>query len=158
MECERVRSVLQDAVDGRLPPPEAADVREHLRACAECAAEEAAFRRVGELLRTHYAARVSERDPQLDFLWTRVRARIEENRRAETGFHRHRRWLWIPAAAALAVLFLLFYPSKVSRAPFRPGDFHIAVESLDSETATVALVDKGEDLPRVIWIIEDENT
>jgi len=26
---------------------------------------------------------------------------------------------------------------------------------VESEVATVALVDKGEDLPRVIWIIED---
>jgi len=29
------------------------------------------------------------------------------------------------------------------------------VEDVESEVATVALVDKGEDLPRVIWIIED---
>jgi hypothetical protein len=29
---------------------------------------------------------------------------------------------------------------------------------VESDTATVALVDKGEDLPRVIWIIEDGKT
>jgi hypothetical protein len=29
---------------------------------------------------------------------------------------------------------------------------------VESEVATVALVDKGEDLPRVIWIIEDAKT
>jgi hypothetical protein len=27
---------------------------------------------------------------------------------------------------------------------------------VESEVATVALVDKGEDLPRVIWIIEED--
>ncbi|MBP2675525.1 MAG: hypothetical protein H6Q84_2365, partial [Deltaproteobacteria bacterium] len=30
-----------------------------------------------------------------------------------------------------------------------------SVEDVESDDATVALVDKGEDLPRVIWIIED---
>ncbi|MBP2678356.1 MAG: hypothetical protein H6Q82_1421, partial [Deltaproteobacteria bacterium] len=34
----------------------------------------------------------------------------------------------------------------------------VAVEDVESDVATVALVDKGEDLPRVIWIIEDGKT
>jgi hypothetical protein len=29
---------------------------------------------------------------------------------------------------------------------------------VESDTATVALVDKGEDLPTVIWIIDDART
>ena len=58
----------------------------------------------------------------------------------------------------VAVLTLLFYPLNGSRAPFHPKSFDVTVESLESDTATVALVDKGEDLPRVIWIIENGNT
>jgi hypothetical protein len=44
----------------------------------------------------------------------------------------------------------------VSRAPFHPSSFEVAVEDLASDTATVALVDRGDDLPRVIWIIEND--
>jgi hypothetical protein len=53
---------------------------------------------------------------------------------------------------------LLFYPAGTDRSPFHPSSFDVAVEDVESEVATVALVDKGEDLPRVIWIIEDART
>src|SRR3972149_2222063 len=69
-----------------------------------------------------------------------------------------RRWFFVPGAAALAVLILLFYPSDGTRAPFHPKSFDVTVESLESDTATVALVDKGEELPRVIWVIEHGKT
>ena len=153
MECREARQRIQDYIDGRLPPRPAGDVREHLGACGPCAAEERDLRGVGELLRLWSAARVGEREPQLSALWTRVRAGIEERRKL-----RHvpllRRWLWVPAAAVVAVLALLFYPSNGSRAPFHPNSFDVTVESIESDSATVALVDKGEGLPRVIWIIE----
>jgi hypothetical protein len=55
-------------------------------------------------------------------------------------------------------LALLFYPSRVNRAPFNPNSFDVAVEELDSDVAMVALVDRGEDLPRVIWIMENDKT
>jgi hypothetical protein len=51
-----------------------------------------------------------------------------------------------------------FGPSVGTRAPFHPNSFDVTVESIESDTATVALVDKGEELPRVIWIIEHGKT
>jgi hypothetical protein len=113
---------------------------------------------VGELLRLWAASRAAEKAPQLDALWTRVSAGIEERKRRNGPAAWARRWFWIPAAAALAVLALLFYPSNVSRAPYHPTSFDVAVEDLESDTATVALVDKGDDLPRVIWIIENDKS
>jgi hypothetical protein len=53
------------------------------------------------------------------------------------------------------VAFFVFYPSVVGRPPLAPGDFRVSVESLESEGATVALLDEGEGLPRVIWILEE---
>ena len=157
MECRETRQRIQDVIDGRLPPGEAEEVRRHLRACAPCAAEEADLARVGDLLRLWSAARVGEREPQLSALWTRVRAGIEQQG-SPWYAPLLRRWFFVPAATALAVLILLFYPSDGTRAPFHPKSFDVTVESLESDTATVALVDKGEELPRVIWVIEHGKT
>jgi hypothetical protein len=88
-------------------------------------------------------------------MWTRVRAGIEERREAPRRRAWIPQWAWLPAALALAVLALLFYPTGTERQPFAPRSFEVAVEDVESDVATVALVDKGEDLPRVIWIIED---
>ncbi len=158
MDCSKVIRMIQDEIDGRLPPSESDAVRRHLDSCASCGAEADAYRRAGEMLRFWAASRAAEKAPQLDSLWTRVRAGIED-RKLQPGSHsRVRRWLWLPAGVALAVFALLFYPSDVQRAPFHPTSFEVAVEHLESDAATVALVDKGEDLPRVIWIIDDDKT
>ena len=157
MECGNAREMIQDLIDGRLPPRREEDLRMHLGGCGPCASEEADLRRVGGMLRLWTAARVGERETQLSAMWTRVRAGIEEEREP---WHVSllRRWFWVPAAAAVAVFALLFYPSDGKRAPFHPKSFDVTVESIESDAATVALVDKGEELPRVIWIIEHGKT
>ncbi|GAB4362851.1 MAG: hypothetical protein Kow00128_03030 [Deltaproteobacteria bacterium] len=155
MDCTRATGMLQDAIDGRLPPRDSEALREHLAGCPACREEEASLRRVGDLLRLWAAVRTGERERQLDAMWTRVKAGIEEEAARPRRVPAILRWLWVPAVAALAVFALLFYPSGDGRAPFHPKSFDVAVETLESDTATVALVDKGKDLPRVIWILED---
>jgi anti-sigma factor RsiW len=150
--------MLQDEIDGQLSPLEGAEVRRHVESCGSCAAEADAYRRVGEMLRLWAASRGAESTHQLDALWTRVRAGIEERERGKEPGPRAWKWLLPPAVAVVAVLALLFSPSRVNRAPFHPSSFDVAVEELESDTATVALVDKGDDLPRVIWIIEHDQT
>lgn len=158
MDCKEAREILDEAIDGRLEPLRAADLERHLCACGPCAAEKEERLRVGKILRAWAAERVEDAAPRLDAMWTRVRARIEEGERARAASGWLRRWFWLPAAAVLAAATLLFYPSNVSRAPFHPRSFDVSVESLESDTATVALVDRGADLPRVIWIVEDGKT
>ncbi|HEY7527912.1 MAG TPA: zf-HC2 domain-containing protein [Candidatus Deferrimicrobiaceae bacterium] len=158
MDCGKAGKVLQDEIDGRLPPAESAEVRRHVESCAACAAEADEYRRIGEMLRAWTAARAAEKEPQLDVLWPRVRAGIEEGKPGKSGALSIRKWLWLPVAAALAIGAIVFYPSAVNRAPFHPTSFKVTVEDLESDTATVALVDKGDDLPRVIWIIENDKT
>lgn len=159
MECRDVRRSIHDAIDGRLPPGRAAEVAGHLRGCEGCAREEEALRRVGDLVRLWAAARASAGEARLETTWTRVKGGIAEGRPPRRmPWVAALRWLWLPAAAALAVLAVLFYPSGGKRGPFAPANFEVAVESLEAEDATVALVDRGEDLPRVIWIIENGHT
>jgi anti-sigma factor RsiW len=156
MDCTKAREMIQDHIDGRLPPDEAGVVRGHLGACRACGAEEEELRRVGDMLRLWSAVRVEEREPQLSAMWTRVNAEIGGRRKAPVVLLR--RWFWVPAAAILAVVTFLVYPFNGSKVPFHPKSFDVTVESLESDTATVALVDKGKGLPRVIWIIENGKT
>ena len=82
MDCTKAREMIQDHIDGRLPPDEAGVVRGHLGACRACGAEEEELRRVGDMLRLWSAVRVEEREPQLSAMWTRVNAEIGGRRKA----------------------------------------------------------------------------
>ena len=155
MDCRAASGKIEAKADGLLPREEAAELAGHLAGCPACAAEDAAISATGPVLRALIGIRAMEKAPALDAMWTRVRAGIGESREARRRSSWAARWAWIPAAVALAVLALLFYPAGTDRSPFHPSTFDVAVEDVESEVATVALVDKGEDLPRVIWIIED---
>jgi len=155
MDCRTARARIEGKADGPLPREAAAELAGHLAGCPACASEDAAVSATGPVLRALAGIRAMEKAPALDAMWTRVRAGIEEGRESRRRPSWIARWAWIPAAVALAVLALLYYPAGTDRSPFHPRTFDVAVEDVESEVATVALVDKGEDLPRVIWIIED---
>jgi len=158
MDCRTALEKIARKADGLLPREAEAELSVHLAGCPACAAEDAAISATGVVLRALTGIRARDKAPALDAMWTRVRAGIEENGEARRHPAWIARWAWIPAAVALAVLALLFYPAGTDRSPFHPSSFDVAVEDVESEVATVALVDKGEDLPRVIWIIEDAKT
>ena len=155
MDCGTAPGKMIAKADGLLPRVEEAELAAHLAGCPACAAEAAVISATGPVLRALTGIRAMEKAPALDAMRTRVRAGIEESREARRRSSWIARWAWIPAVVALAVSALLFYPSGTDRSPFHPSSFDVAVEDVESDGATVALVDKGEDLPRVIWIIED---
>ena len=156
MDCRAASGKIEAKADGLLPREEAAELAGHLAGCPACGAEDAAISATGPVLRALTGIRAMEKAPALDAMLTRVRAGIEESREARRRPSWIARWAWIPAAVALAVVALLYYPAGTDRSPFHPSTFDVAVEDVESEVATVALVDKGEDLPRVIWIIEED--
>jgi len=158
MDCGTAVGKILAKADGLLPRQEEAELAGHLAGCPACAAEDAAITGTGPALRALTGIRAMEKAPALDAMWTRVRAGIEEKRETRRRPLWAVRWVWIPAVMTIALLALLFYPSRTDRSPFHPSSFDVAVEDVESDTATVALVDKGEDLPTVIWIIEDAKT
>ncbi|MGE5283403.1 MAG: zf-HC2 domain-containing protein [Actinomycetota bacterium] len=158
MDCRAAIMRIEAKADGLLPREAEAELAAHLAGCPACSAEDAAISATGPALRALAGIRAREKAPALDAMWTRVGAGIAESREARGRSSWIARWAWIPAAVAIALLALLFYPSRTARSPFHPSSFDVAVEDVESDTATVALVDKGEDLPRVIWIIEDGKT
>ena len=158
MDCGTALGKIIAKADGLLPREEEAELAGHLSGCPACAAEDAAISATGPALRALTGIRAMEKAPALDAMWTRVRAGIEESREARRRSSWIGRWVWVPAVFALAAVAFLFYPAGTDRSPFHPSSFEVAVEDVDSDVATVALVDKGENLPRVIWIIEDAKT
>jgi anti-sigma factor RsiW len=158
MDCGTALKRIIAKADGLLPRVEEAELAAHLAGCPACAAEDAAISATGPVLRALTGIRATEKAPALDAMWTRVRAGIRESRETRPRSSWIARWAWIPAAVALVVSALLLYPSGTDRSPFHPTSFDVSVEDVESDVATVALVDKGEDLPRVIWIIEDAKT
>ncbi len=158
MDCEKARERIGKRVDGLLPPGPAAELDAHLAVCPACAAERERTEAVGRLLRAHAAAGVASAAAGLDAMWTRVRAGIAE-RKAARGFFRRWRgvWLSVSAVAALIVCFAVpFRSTGPDRLPFDPRTFDASVEDIESDAAAVALLDRGEDLPKVIWVIEDD--
>ena len=158
MDCGTALGKITAKADGLLPLQEEAELADHLAGCPACAAADAAIAATGPALRALTGVRAMQKAPALDAMWTRVRAGIEESREPRRRFPGLARWAWIPAVVAIALLALLVYPSRTDRSPFHPSSFDVAVEEVESDTATVALVDKGEDLPTVIWIMEDAKT
>ncbi|MBP2679827.1 MAG: hypothetical protein H6Q82_2892 [Deltaproteobacteria bacterium] len=158
MDCRTALVNIEKKADGLIPREAEAELAGHLSGCPACAAEDAAMSATGPMLRAWTGMRAAEKAPALDAMWTRVRAGIEERRESRRRSSWITRWAWVPAAVALTVLAILFYPAGTDRSPFHPTTFDVAVEDVESDVATVALVDKGEDLPRVIWIIENGRT
>ena len=155
MDCGAALKNIEAKANGLLRREAEGELAGHLAGCPACAAEDAAISATGTALRALAVIRAMEKSPALDAMWTRVRAGIVESREARRRPSWSARWALIPAGVVLAALALLFYPAGTDRSPFHPSTFDVAVEDVESEVATVALVDKGEDLPRVIWIIED---
>ncbi len=154
MDCMAARERIEERADGLLAPSAASELEAHLASCPACTEDSARASAVGPLLRSYAAARARAAEPRLDAMWTRVRAGIAEGE-APSRASWIRDWFWLPAAVALVVFALLFYPTGADRPPFNPRHFNVSFEDVESDTAGVVLVDKGEDLPRVIWIIED---
>ena len=156
MDCATAKRMIEQRVDGLLPPGSWGELDAHLSSCEECAAGQSRSAAVGPALRSYAGARAASASGGLDAMWTRVRAGIEEERPARQPARRWK-WAFLPAAAlALGIFGLLFYPSGLDRSPLDPRTFDVSVEDVESDVAVVTLLDMGEDLPRVIWIIEDD--
>ena len=113
MNCDEIRKLVDDYLDGALPAEEAARVRAHLDACAECTAELAAL----QSLRTATNALPDEIEPDSD-LWQAIESSldgavqdVESGQARVIGLHlRGRKATWVvrtglvAAAAALVVV------------------------------------------------------
>jgi len=155
MDCRLAKTLIEKRADGLLPPDAEPELDAHLSSCRECAVEQSRSIAVGRLLRSHIDARTVPAQNGLDVMLTRVRAGIEEGKPAG-GVLSRRFWATFPVGALALIIFaIMFYPAGPDRSPFNPQTFDVSVEDMESDIAVVTQLDMGEDLPRVIWIIED---
>ena len=155
IDCRVAKTLIEKRADGLLSPGVETELDAHLSSCRECADERSRAIAVGRLLRSYVDDRAASAQSGLDVMWTRVRAGIEE-RKPVGGVLSRRIWAVFSAGALALIIFaLLFYPVGPDRSPFNPQTFDVSVEDVESDIAVVTQLNMGEDLPRVIWIIED---
>ncbi len=126
MVCETRREKLDAYLDGELPASEAREMSEHLRGCADCAAE--SLSRVQQRRAVHAAGQRYTPDPAF-------RARIQES----ITPRRTSRWNWLrlPMLATATVLLVagtIFLTLNSSRR----GEQHLMSELADLHVATLA--------------------
>jgi anti-sigma factor RsiW len=104
MRCDQVQNALIDYLEGELGPTEAEAIREHIGACAVCAAEAAAFESTWDLLRNDGYVEPSP------FYWTRFGARLRRRmRRGGAWAGADDRWAaLVPRLAPVAVAAVCF--------------------------------------------------
>lgn len=156
MKCEDVRKDIHalglSILDGRRE----GELREHLGACHFCQQYLSETEKVSELVR-QYVKGESSLIPE-NVISARVDAAIEDmGSLPGQRFRWALKYLLPPLAATVALLAILFYSSGVKRETLSQRKFSATVESIEAKNATVMLVDKGMDTPKVIWIIERED-
>jgi predicted anti-sigma-YlaC factor YlaD len=156
MECDVVRKKFELLDSGVLPPAEEEALKGHAESCGECRIFMEEASRVGDLLRVYVEDELKGVPPNA--VLSRVEASIDELDESRKRTFRFFKFL-IPAfIGVVALLIIMIYPSfKVKRIE-KPGRFTVSIESIEAENATVVLVDKGADTPKVIWIIERGET
>jgi predicted anti-sigma-YlaC factor YlaD len=153
MICSDVRKKIEPLHEGILQPAEAGAVQNHLGSCEVCKMYLEETARIGELLREYVRGEV-ERLPE-NVVLGRVEAAIQEAQESRKSWLFENLKFIVPAfVGVVAIILILVYPSKETR-KIRPEiKFAATVESIEAENATVMIVDRGADTPKVIWIIE----
>ncbi len=154
MKCREAREKFELLKTGELPPEERENVESHVKACQECQGFLGDSERIGALLRRFVEEEISGLPEEV--VVGRVRAAVRESggRRRFSGLVK---WLLPILVGAVALVAVLFYPSFETRKT-REFSYRVSVERVEAVNAAVVLVERGEDIPKVIWIIEREET
>jgi hypothetical protein len=126
MKCEVCLELLEEYLDGELPPADRTQLGEHLIACAECSASFADLTAEQELF-----ARYDREVEVPPFLWTRIAAHtVAETRVPENGWYKRFVALFAtPLASAIAVLLLAIAVGLVYVISRRPASKPAVVKS-----------------------------
>jgi len=166
MNCRETRPLLPLFFDGELEARQMRAVALHSTRCPECEDELRHFERLQETVAAHVSALVDEVD--LGQIWAGVAPRLES--RTPSLLQRLRGWWdeqefgWLlrgPAFAAVAGVTLLAL--ALLREPTPPQDQPIAsrvdnsavLDSVQSNSNSVALVTDAETNTTLLWIMDD---
>ena len=157
--CSSISELLEKYFDHEVTDEESSRIETHLRNCPSCQD----ILNGMEGLRHLIKAPVDEADQKEDFyrVWEKIERGIQqEERSAWKEFVR--RWLdimaitrkrvWIPAAAAIVVIFLVLAPSVFKKTP--SSSEGSVVEYVESQTYNVMVYDLEKEDGTVIWLFE----
>ena len=157
--CSSISKLLEKYFDREVTDEERSIVEGHLQGCRTC--QEAL--KTMEGLRHLIKAPVDEADRQEDFygVWQKIERRIQQEEKSAwkesirqrldlTPLFRKR--VWIPAAAAIAILLMVltpyFYKKTLSSSETS------VVEYVESQTHNVMVYELEKDNVTVIWLLE----
>jgi anti-sigma factor RsiW len=159
MTCREAEKLLDLFLDGELEARPMRTVALHVTRCASCEALLQRQERLQDAIAETYAEAVAEVD--FTTFWPGVAARMTDRRRpVRTWLSRAReigggRAAGLAAAAAITVLGILWvWRVPPAGAPVRT-DNQVRIDSLVSESRSVALLSEPESNTTVIWVIDD---
>jgi predicted anti-sigma-YlaC factor YlaD len=163
-DCEEIRKSLGAWLDRELGASDAAEIADHLKSCAACAAEKAALEKLESALKQVLgteAARVA-----FEPFWAGVRQRIAEHRSWRARVTDWARAVFAPPRLAWAVpAMIILLLGVLSLEQFFPGwrsgfgqTNLAAVESIDGHGFNVALLREAKTKTTVIWLFENQES
>jgi anti-sigma factor RsiW len=158
--CSSASKLLEKYFDQELTNEERSLVEAHLLGCPACQDELKLMEGLRDMIRTPVEEAVQKEG--FPWMWQKIERGIQlekrpnwwESIRSWLGMTPlHKRRVWIPAVAAIAILILIVTPLLFKKTSSYPGPF--VVEYVESQTNNVMVYESEKANVTVIWLFEE---
>ena len=157
--CFSASKLLEKYFDQEVTDEEKSLVEAHLLGCPACQDELKLMEGLRDMMRTPVEEAVQKED--FPWVWQKIGRGIQLEERPNwwkslrswlgmTPLHKRR--VWIPAVAAMAILILIVTPLLFKKTSSYPGPF--VVEYVESQTNNVMVYESEKEKVTVIWLFE----
>jgi len=157
--CSSASKLLEKYFDQEVTNEERSLVEAHLLDCPACQDELKLMEGLRDMIRTPVEEAVQKED--FPWVWQKIERGIQLEKRPNwwkslrswldiTPLHKRR--VWIPAIAAIAILILIVTPLLFKKTSSYPGPF--VVEYVESQTNNVMVYESEKSKVTVIWLFE----
>jgi anti-sigma factor RsiW len=157
--CSSASKLLEKYFDQEVTNEERSLVEAHLLGCPACQDELKLMEGLRDMIRTPVEEAVQKED--FPWVWQKIERGIQLEKRPNwwkslrswldiTPLHKRR--VWIPAVAAIAILIIIVTPLLFKKTSSYPGPF--VVEYVESQTNNVMVYESEKSKVTVIWLFE----
>jgi hypothetical protein len=157
--CFSASKLLEKYFDQEVTNKERSLVEAHLLSCPACQDELKLMEGLRDMIRTPVEGAVQKED--FPWVWQKIERGIQLEERPNwlkslrswldmTPLHKRR--VWIPAVAAIAIFIIIVTPLLFKKTPSYPGPF--VVEYVESQTNNVMVYESEKAKVTVIWLFE----
>jgi hypothetical protein len=158
--CSSASKLLEKYFDQEVTNEERSLVEAHLLDCPACQDELKLMEGLRDMIRTPVEEAVQKED--FPWVWQKIERGIQLEERPNwwkslrswldmTPLHKRR--VWIPAVAAIAILIIIVTPLLFKKTSSYPGPF--IVEYVESQTNNVMVYESEKAKVTVIWLFEE---